>query len=251
MCNRMNLLVLLLALALAPAFAAAQDATPWHLDAVLDTRAKHAEGIPVLAVTPGGAAERMGLAAGDRIVSFNGTALAGAPNPQQALDTVLLGSDGRATLVVARAGGSTETLRGPLAGDTPPATMAGCGYVSANDPTPRVTGMVFPAEITQIDGRSTPLDPLNRFQLPAGQHVLVVRELIPSQYFNGVELQQRRLMLRRLRGEAYKALVVDVAPGMRYQIGARLLKDRMGSENVRANAYWEPVIHGSRAEACR
>ena len=52
--------------------------------------------------------------------------------------------------------------------------MRGCGYVSDIDPTPRVTAGVYEGEITQIDGRSTPLHgPRNRFELAAGQHVLV------------------------------------------------------------------------------
>ena len=248
--SRPHLFALLLVLALAPLAAAAQAPVRWDLDAVLDTRTPQPGGIPVLAVTPGGAGERMGLAAGDRIVSINGTPLADGGRPQQALDTALLHSSGRATLVVARAGGRT-TLEGALSGGDRQAAAPGCGYVTATDPQPVVSEMVFPAEITQIDGQSTPLEPQNRFRLPAGQHVLVVRELIPSQYFNSAELRHRGLMQRRLRGEAYKALVVDVAPGVRYRVGARLLKDRMGNDNVRANAYWEPVVYGSRAEACR
>lgn len=250
MSTRTNLLFLLLSLALLPAAARSQESAHWSLDAVLDTRAQQSEGIPVLAVTPGGAAERMGLVAGDRIVSINGASLTGGGSPQQALDAALLDSKGSATLVVTRAGSPT-TLGGTLGGASTQAATSGCGFVTANDPTPVVSEMIFPAEITQIDGHSTPLVPQNRFQLPAGQHVLVVRELIPSMYFNSGELRHRRLMQQQQLGKAYKALVVNVAPGTRYQVGARLLKDRMGNENMRDNAYWEPVMYGTRAEACR
>ena len=244
------LLALSLALALAlPALAAAQDAARWSVDAVLDTRTRQSGGIPVLAVTPGGAADRMGLAVGDRIVSVNGTPLAGSRNPQDTLDTVLLDSGGRAVVVVSR-DGTQHTLQGELGQADTPAAALGCGYVTASDPTPGVSERVYAAEITQIDGRSTPLQRMNRFPMDAGQHVLVVRELIPEHQFNNSQLLQRRLTLRRLQAKAYKALVVDVQPGMRYRVGARLLDDALDNDSIRANAYWEPVVYGSLPQAC-
>lgn len=240
-------LALALLLLLAPAVASAQSSGGWRLDAVVDTREVRPDGLPVLALTPGGAAERMGLATGDRIVSINGTALAGHASPAAAFETALAGADGRATLEVERAG-SRLTLEGPL---TTAAAVQGCGYVSDTDPTPVVSGLVFPVEITRIDGRSTPLDRLNRHRLPAGKHVLTIREIIPGRYLTMADGRRRAVMLRQERANAYKALVVDVQPGMRYQIGARLLREQEGPEAIRANAYWEPVIHGTRAEECR
>ncbi len=242
-------LSLALALAAVPALAAAQDAARWSVDAVLDTRSQQSDGIPVLAVTPGGAAERMGLAEGDRIVSINGTPLTGSRSPQDTLDMALLDSGGQAVVVVLR-DGARLTLQGGLGGAGASAPAAGCGFVTDSDQSPVVSESVFPVRITQIDGRSTPLEPTNRHRLEAGQHVLVVSELIPEHKFQPSQLRQRWLTLRHLQARAYKALVVDVEPGLRYRVGARLLTDALDSDSIRANAYWEPVVYDTEPQAC-
>ena len=244
-------LPLLLCLALAAPLAHAQDAPAWGLEAVLDSRSAHADGLPVLAVTPGGAAERMGVAPGDRILSINGRALANAASPARALDDALHASNGRAEVVLLR-DGHRMTLQGTLAQALAKQAIRGCGYVSDIDPAPRVTAGVYEGEITQIDGRSTPLQgSRNRFELAAGQHVLVVRELFPSHLLTSGQLRQRRLMQQRELGKAYKAIVVEVKPDTRYSIGTRLLRDKLDNDSIRANAYWEPVVFTTRSESCR
>src|SRR3546814_5689617 len=64
-------------------------------------------------------------------------------------------------------------------GEAAAGTTAGCGYVSDSSLPPRSEGL-FKAEITQVDGRSTPLHGINRVHVACGRHVLTIGELIPS-----------------------------------------------------------------------
>ena len=244
------LVPLLLSLALAAPTAGAQDAPGWGLDAVLDSRATHVDGLPVMAVTPGGAAQRMGIANGDRILAINGRPLANVASPARALDDALQASNGRAEVLLLR-DGRRLTLQGALSNAAATPAPRGCGYVSDSDPTPRVTEGVYTGEITQVDGRSTPATGSNRLRMPAGQHVLVVREFIPDQWFTSGQLRARRLMKQRTLAKAYKAIVIDVKPDTRYSVGTRLLRDKLDNASIRDNAYWEPVVYATRAEACR
>ncbi len=238
------------ALAPLPASAQARVDAPWQLDAVLDVRHARQEGVEVLAVTPGGAAASLGLLPGDRVLSINGQTLAGSGQPSVALRRALEMSGGQARLAVLRQGESL-TLDGALSATADIREVAGCGFVSTTDPTPTVSERIHPAEITMIDGRSTPLFGVNRHRVDAGERVLVVSEHIPSHLFSRNQQHQMRLMKQREHVRAYKAIVVKVEPGMRYSIGARLLLEGNDAEQVRDNTYWEPVVYQSRAEDCR
>ncbi|MFA5683192.1 MAG: PDZ domain-containing protein [Lysobacteraceae bacterium] len=254
-------LSLVAALGLGAMTAHAEEATTSHsalqtLEAVVDTRTPARDGYVVLAVTPGGFAERLGLQAEDRLQRVNGVALLGAPNVEATLANALEQGGGRVRLEVVR-GGRPLSLSGSLdaMATTPlaqPASDAqGCGYVSATDPTPDVSEGIFDAEITMIDGRSTPLYEVNRQRLGVGSHVLVVSEFIKDHRFSPVQRKHRRLMKRRELARAYKALMVDVQPDTRYSIGARLLTDKLDNESIRNNEYWEPVVWTQRPESCR
>src|SRR3546814_3750414 len=59
-------------------------------------------------------------------------------------------------------------------GEAAAGMTAGCGYVSDSSLPPRSEGL-FKAEITQVDGRSTPLNGINRVHVASGRHVLTVR----------------------------------------------------------------------------
>ena len=248
MTKHANLRALLLCLALAAPIAYAQEQTGWSLDAVLDSRSAPGNGLPVLAVTPDGAAERIGIVAGDRILSINGHALANVASPSRALEDALHAGNGRAEVVLLR-DGQRMTLQGALA--RPSALPArGCGYVSDSDQTPRATEGIYTGEVTQVDGRSTPLTGSPRLRMSAGPHVLVVSEFIPAQWFTSSQNRARRLMKKQMQAKAYKAIVVDVAPNTRYSIGTRLLRDKLDLDSIRDNAYWEPVVYSTRAEPC-
>lgn len=226
----------------------------WELGAVTDVRRTDDQGIAVLAVTPGGAAERIGLRVNDRLRAINGRTLAGASQPNQELRDALAGSGGRIRLEVLRDGGLL-TLSGSLDGGAQPASASvptgdGCGYVSTIDAPPRMSEFIFHGRITMIDGVSTALFPTNRHRLSVGRHVLVVSENIDEIRFSDTQKRHRSLMQRYKRKGAYKALVVDIETDTRYSIGARLLRDRMDNESIRNNEYWEPVVWGSRPEPC-
>lgn len=243
----MNTLVYSLVLAAATVVSAAQ----WGLGIVADGRRAGEEGVLVLAVSPDSPAERMDVRVGDRLIAINGQPLAGVRSPNALIQEVAAGSGGDVRLELER-DGRRMTLSGPASGgEAAPAPPEGCGYVSTLGVPPRVSRNIYQAEITQINGRSTPLQPVNRHRLPAGRHVLVVREFIDDMRVSDVQMHRIRQMKRREAAGAYKTLVVDVEPGTRYSVGAQLFEDRLDPESIRDNAYWEPVVWESRPERCR
>ena len=131
-----------------------------------------------------------------------------------------------------------------------PETRGACGFVTAHAGTVPKSQGIFRADITTIDGRSTPLQPVNRHRLPVGRHVLVVREFIDRHRLNSAQLLQIDKMKRFAMAKAYKPLVVDVKPNTSYRIGARLLRDRLDTQSLRDNAYWEPVVWEEVPETC-
>lgn len=226
-----------------------QGDVPWQLDAVLDVRHTRPEGIEVLALTPGGSAASMGLLVGDRVLSINDVRFGGSERPSLTLRRALEMSGGQANIQVLR-NGERLSLSGALTATANAGNALGCGYVSASDPTPTVSERIHAAEITMIDGRSTPLGQMNRHRVEAGERVLVVAEHIPQHLFSGNQLRQRGIMQKREMARAYKAIVVNVEPGMRYSVGARLLVEGNDAAPMRNNTYWEPVVFSSRVEAC-
>lgn len=203
-------------------------------------------GLRVLAITPGGAAERVGLRVGDQVTSVNGGAL-NRDNPVLALQQAVDASSGKARFELVREG-TVLTLEGQF--PPTPATPMGCGYVTANAVAPESQG-VFRAFITQIDGRSTPLSFVpNRYRLPAGRHVITVAERINRMRFNKSQLVQITKMKKPAAAKVYKAFVVNVQPDTSHRIGARLLRDKLDTNGIRDNAYWEPVTWSSVPEKC-
>src|SRR3546814_5157409 len=75
-------------------------------------------------------------------------------------------------------------------GEAAAGMTAGCGYVADSSLPPRSEGL-FKAEITQVDGRSTPLNGINRVHVASGRHVLTVGELIPSHRLSMTQNLQR------------------------------------------------------------
>lgn len=234
-----------------PVAAAAVPAlAQWSLGVVADGRRGGEDGLVVLAVSPGGTAERLGVRVGDRLLAINGRSLVGGQASNALLEDALDESGGEVQLELMR-DGSTLSLSGRAdQAMARPAQAAGCGYVSTLGVQPRVSRNIFPAEITQINGDSTPREPQNRYRVPAGQHIVVVREFIDRHRLSRADTKRIHRMQRRNLARAYKVVVVDVEPGMRYSIGAEWLPDRMDPDSIRANAYWQPVVWEARPEAC-
>lgn len=223
----------------------------YELGAVMDVRQANRNGIAILAITPGGAAERMGLQVGDHVLAINGRRLDGTAKPSSALEGALRESSGELEVEASR-NGKPLALAGPADAVTAPLSSAStsCGYVSTQAGVVPRKLHIFRADITQIDGRSTPLQPTYRHRASAGKHVLVVRELIESNYLNSAQLNQIAKMKKFAFARAYKSFVIDVKPGMSYRVGARLLKDKLDTQSIRDNAYWEPVVWEEVAETC-
>ena len=229
----------------------------YELGAVVDVRAAQRNGLPVLALTPDGPAARVGLKAGDRLVALNGVRLDGTTPPAPLLEQAMQRGAGRVSAEILR--GTTPLKLEGAAGvvavpayriEIGPETRGACGFVTAHAGTVPKSQGIFRADITTIDGRSTPLQPVNRHRLPVGRHVLVVREFIDRHRLNSAQLLQIDKMKRFAMAKAYKPLVVDVKPNTSYRIGARLLRDRLDTQSLRDNAYWEPVVWEEVPETC-
>ena len=125
-----------------------------------------------------------------------------------------------------------------------------CGYVTSHFGTVPHSEGIFDAEITQIDGISTPIVPSNQFRLAAGPHVLTVAEHIDQNRLNSSQLQQIAKMKKFAYARAYKKLVVEVKPGISYRIGARLLRDKLDTRSIQRNEYWEPLVWQEVPQRC-
>ena len=230
--------------------AESSPAAGYDLGAVLAKRS--GAGLTVMAVTPGGGAERMKLRAGDRIISVNGMSLE-TSTPTTTMQQALAVGGNAVRVEVDRAGRSfVADDRFDAAAQVSGMNRAtGCGYVTSQGPTPTLSENIFPVVITKVAGSSTPLYAVNRHRLDAGRQVLVVAEDIPSTRFSSIQLIQRKRMRRQLDARAYKVLIVDVEPGMKYHVGAQLLPDRMDRQAMLDNEYWQPVVWKEVAEPCR
>lgn len=220
------------------------------LDVVVDVRRPHAQGLMVLAVTPGGTGDRVGLRVGDRILEVNGRPLTGTLQPSRAMAEALETSQ-PLQLRVSRDGREQVLTGDTAASDLPaPAAPEGCGYVTTRGTLPHVVDRLYPVEIIDIDGGGRPID-ANRHRLPAGLHVVIVNERIEDTRFDPLQRLQRSVMLARQGARAGKALVIDVRPNVRYRLGARFLEENLGSRTIRENAYWEPLVWEEVGDECR
>lgn len=240
-----------------------------NLGLLVDSAHEDGDGLRVLAVTPGGGAERMGLRAGDKLLALNGTRLAGVGGAaailRRSVDELPNGSpltfeamrDGRVQtfsgklssvelpamrLTLGADAAKPATGIGSSAAEPPIAAAQGCGRVSDFDVAPRQQHL-HGAKIMSIDGAVPGPGGSKSYQVSAGHHVLKIAEQIESRYlaFND-----------RLRnagaGSRYKTLEVDVEPNTTLFVAARL--DDAKRNDWRDGAYWEPVVWRTSAEAC-
>lgn len=128
-----------------------------------------------------------------------------------------------------------------------------CGYVTTQWTRPVEQRDYYGVQITRIDGKSTPLQTRNRYRVDTGSRTLTLSDYALSPHdltVSASTIAQIDKMKRLEQQRAYKTFEVDVKPGVSYRIGARLRRDRLDAESIRANEYWEPVVWEERAEPC-
>lgn len=238
-----------------------------NLGLLVDSTHDRNDGLHVLAVTPGGGAERMGLRAGDVLVALNGARFDGVGNAATVLRQTVDGlPNGSPLAFEVKRDGHVQTLSGKqssvelpamrltvgggappkrVAGGDPPASaepMQGCGRISDFDVAPRQQ-QLHGAKVLSIDGELPGPTGSKSYQVPAGRHVLKVAEQIEPRYlaFND-----------RLRnagtGPRHKTLEVEVRPNTILFVAAQLNDEKRNE--WRDGAYWDPVIWKTSAETC-
>jgi hypothetical protein len=224
-----------------------------ELGAVIDAQPEDG-GLPrVMAVTRGGAADRMGMRAGDRLLRINGGELNAGADAASQLRTAVDASDAPLQLLVQRGSeqlalsGQPDRVEIPAyrLEIAPPPPSAGCGRVSVVVLPPRSEDL-YPLLLHEVDGRLP--GPLSNevFRLSAGRHVLKVSELIDSRRFSGFENVERG---RLDRWERFKYLEIDIEPNTHYRLGVQFFDDRR--DPISKQAYWEPVVWKQFGETCR
>lgn len=252
-----------------------------NLGVLVDSARDSRDGLRVLGVTPGGSAERLGLRAGDELLSVNGTSLAAAGGTAKALKTAVdqlpdgsplsfqIRRDGRplsfsgsvsrihvpamhlsigaGTAVAANAPGAAGVVAASAAAAARADTTiagSGCGRVSDFDVAPRQE-QLHSARIMSIDGVSAGPSGSQSFRVSAGTHTLKIAERIESRYlgFNDA-LRNSGLDSRR-----YKSLTVDVPTDTTVLVAARLNDDKRN--DWKDGAYWDPIAWKQITESCR
>jgi len=243
-----------------------------NLGLIVDSAGSAGQGLQVLAVTPGGSADRMGLRAGDVLLALNDKPLAatdGAATLRQTVDA--LPDNGQLSFNVRR-DGRTQTMTGAsasmylpamhlsigdgaaLAANTAAPDQAsypavpvddarGCGRISDFDVAPRQQDL-HAATIIAIDGITPGPFGARAFQVGAGTHQVKIGERIKSKY---ISFDDR--MRNSKSAQVYKTLMIDVEPNTTYFVAARLNESERNNPNN--GAYWDPVMWKSVPEGCR
>lgn len=219
----------------------------YELGAVIDPAP--ATGPAVLALTPGGPAERMGLQVGDRLLAINGDAISQVQQPLDVIRAAMVRERGELALDVGRAdlrlalNGRADAMVVPayvmtISGS---ASTGNCGRISVFFTASRSDDF-YPARIIYIDGK-TPLLNTPSWRVKPGKRVLTVAESIEPVRFNAVQQRQRQFR----REDHYKTIEIDVQPDTTYQIAARF---HLGG-NVIKHEHWQPVVAKQTHEACQ
>ena len=254
-----------------------------NLGLLVDSKGGAGDGLHVLAVTPGGNAERMGLRAGDVLLALNGTPLASADGAATLRNTVDTLPDGGRLDFNVRRDGRTQTMGGASAsmvlpamhlsigngtalasntganaagpdaarsspaegynGASPANEGSGCGRISDFDVAPSGQGL-HQATIISIDNKAPGPHGSKAYLISAGPHVLKISEHIPSRYFSFNDRQRNSQV-----GGGYKTINVDVVPDTTYFVAAHLNEDQR--DNPAHGAYWDPVVWKQVPESCR
>ncbi|MGA9421611.1 MAG: PDZ domain-containing protein, partial [Rhodanobacteraceae bacterium] len=259
-----------------------------NLGVLVDSANAHGarDGLHVLAITPGGAAEHMGLRAGDTLLAVNGQSLVdrgsdGSGRAEAA--SVLRGAvdQQRPDAVLhmrIRRGGNVQPISGALATVYLPAMhlTVGEGVDVASAAPDATTGMTASYSASQSPtrdaasasgcGRISVFDVAPRQRhlhaatliaidggLPGPGGTKSFRVAAGSHTLKVAErIESRYLSFSdRLRNAApnYKTLTVDVEPDTTYFLAARLNADKR--TEWKDGEYWDPVIWQQSQESCR
>ena len=235
----------------APKVIAQPPRVVWELGAVIGLPS--GESAPrVMAVTPGAAAERMGLRAGDRLLAVNDQPLpAGAPGAAQ-LRAELDRGQGHVAFEVQR-----DNQRVPVEGaldrlEVPGYTLeiaanaaSGCGRVHTGLKPP-VSEDLYPVVLHEIDGRLPGALNDQVFRLSVGRHVLKLSEAIDGKRFTMLQNVRRGQLMRQ---ERFKYLTLDVEANTTYRLGVKFFDDKR--EPIKDQAYWQPVVWKQFDDSCR
>ncbi|MEO8459182.1 MAG: PDZ domain-containing protein [Dokdonella sp.] len=256
-----------------------------NLGLLVDSSSARADanaGLRVLATTPGGAAERMGLRAGDVLVAVNGNSLASSDvgadgsnrgSAAEGLRRELAGLANGDTLhfSVHRSGSALE-VSGPVARTFLPAMRlrigngttvasatsgaAGVGMTVNAVDAASISGcgrisvfdvaprnqQLHEAKLIFIDGVTPGPSGAKSYRVSAGRHTLTVSERIENRYLS-INSAQRNAALNR-----YKTIDVDVAPDTTYFLAAHFNQDK--ALEFAHNEYWDPKIWREVHESC-
>lgn len=227
------------------------DGAAVSLGAVIDFRRPGVEGVTVLAITPGGLGERLGLRPGDRVLAVNGRSLTQTNRPSSILASAVSEGGDTLHLEVVRDGKPRRLSHAIASARAPDHAIAqGCGHVTTQGAHPRARQDVFPLTIVSVDGNSKLPEPGGYHRVAPGRHVLVVQEHIDPHRFSAYGLQERERQRARHGRRLDKVLIVDVQPGMTYAVGARQSARPIDIDRIRDNSYWEPVVWRSYAKPC-
>lgn len=239
------------------------------LGLLVDSAHADESGLRVLAVTPGGGAERIGLRAGDTLLALNGTSLARADGGATLRRSVDALPDGSPLAFYVRREGTTQTLSGPMRSiELPPMRLTvgsgtqlaaaapaaradgrrddaldGCGRISDFDTAPRQQDL-HAAKIISIDGTTPGPAGAKSYRVAPGPHVVKVAEDIESRYLGFSD----RARASGLATQRYKTLTIEVVPDTTTLVAARLVPEQR--DNPSGGAYWEPVAWKQVAEGC-
>ena len=238
------------------------------LGVLVDAAGPANNGLHVLGVTPGSAAEKMGLHAGDVLLAANGARLAGDGAAARLRDSVQGVPNGGTLAVEVDRKGRSQDLSGTLASVYVPAmqlhvgddavqvasggprtvaiadSAAGCGRISDFDVAPRQQ-QLHGAKILLIDGVTPGPSGATSFRVTPGSHVVTVVNEIDSKYLPFNDMQRNSGTSR----SHYKKLTVDVRPDTTTLIAARLNTDQRNE--WQRDAYWDPVAWKQVTESCR
>jgi len=256
-----------------------------NLGLLVDSKGDTADGLHVLAVTPGGNAERMGLRAGDVLLALNGTQLTSADGSATLRRTVDTLPDGGRLDFNVRRDGRAQTVGGTSASMYLPAMHLSIGSgtaLASNSQDTTSTPIVPPSGPTDTRpsaygspgdgaegcGRISAFDVAPRQQQLHAATLIAIDGVTPGPFGAraypvkpgrhtvkvGERIEARYISFPQAQRSAplfggYKSVTVDVEPNMTYFIAARLNDDQRN--NPTDGAYWDPVMWKAVAEPCR